>query len=110
MAARFELKRAAGGLFRFNLIAGNNEVILTSETYVAKASAVNGIASVRTNAPVDTRYERRTSRTDQPYFVLRAVNGEILGTSEMYSSSQAMEHGIDAVKRESPDAPLQDLT
>lgn len=37
------------------------EVTLTSERCPAKASAENGIASVRTNTPLDERYDRRTS-------------------------------------------------
>jgi uncharacterized protein YegP (UPF0339 family) len=58
MAARFVLKAAAGGQFMFNLKAGNNEVILTSELYTQKASAEAGIESVRKNAPDDARFER----------------------------------------------------
>jgi uncharacterized protein YegP (UPF0339 family) len=83
---------------------------LTSERYKAKASAENGIASVKANAPDNARYERKTSTTKQEYFVLKAKNGEIIGTSEMYSSTQARETGIEAVKRDAPTAPTQDLT
>lgn len=110
MAAKFELKKAANGQFMFNLKAGNGEVILTSETYVAKAAAKDGIASVRVNAPLDGRYERKTSGKGEPYFVLKAANNETLGRSEMYSSAQAREGGIAAVKRDAPGAPLEDLT
>ena len=110
MAAKFELKKAANGQFMFNLKAGNGEVILTSETYVAKAAAKDGIAAVRVNAPLDARYDRRIATNGQRYFVLNAVNGRVLGTSETYSSAQAMEDGIAAVKRDAPGAPLEDLT
>ena len=110
MAAKFELKKAANGQFMFNLKASNGEVILTSETYVAKAAAVDGTASVRVNAPSDARYARRVATNGQHYFVLKALNGQVLGTSETYSSAQAMEDGIAAVKRDTPDAPLEDLT
>ncbi len=46
----------------FNLRAGNGQVILTSERYTTKAAALNGIESVRTNAPVDDRYEWRVAK------------------------------------------------
>jgi uncharacterized protein YegP (UPF0339 family) len=50
MAGTFELKKAASGQFHFNLKAGNGEIIATSEMYESKASAENGIESVRKNA------------------------------------------------------------
>ncbi len=62
MAGTYELKATANGEFMFNLKAGNGQVILTSERYSAKAGAVNGIESVRTNSPVDDRYERRVAK------------------------------------------------
>ena len=52
MAAKFELKKDAAGKFRFNLKAANGEIIATSEAYERKASALNGIESVRKNAPI----------------------------------------------------------
>lgn len=51
MAAKFELYVDKGGEWRFNLKAGNGEVIASSEGYTAKASALNGIESIRKNAP-----------------------------------------------------------
>jgi uncharacterized protein YegP (UPF0339 family) len=50
MAAKFELKKNAKGQFHFNLKAGNGEIIATSEMYESKASAKNGIESVKKNA------------------------------------------------------------
>jgi uncharacterized protein YegP (UPF0339 family) len=110
MAGKFELKKSSSGQFMFNLKAGNGEIILTSELYKAKSNAENGIASVKKNAPDDNRYERRTSASNQPYFVLKAANGESIGKSEMYSSTAAMENGIASVKRNAPDAQIDDLT
>jgi uncharacterized protein YegP (UPF0339 family) len=51
MAAKFVLKQGSTGKFRFNLVASNGQVIATSETYESKASAINGIESVKRNAP-----------------------------------------------------------
>ncbi len=110
MAAAFELKKTANGEFMFNLKAGNGEIILTSERYTSKGGAENGIESVRTNAPDDARYDRRESKAGEPYFVLKAGNGEIIGQSEMYSSTSACENGIESVKRNAPDAALKDRT
>ena len=110
MESKFEIKRASNGQYHFNLKAGNGAIILSSELYQEKSSAEKGIASVRANATNDSRYERRTAKNDQPYFVLKAANGEIIGKSEMYSSTAAREHGIDSVKRNAHVAGTDDLT
>ena len=97
MAGYFVLKKS-GDQFMFNLKAGNHEVILTSERYVSKKNAEGGIASVRTNSGDDGRYERKTSKAGEPYFVLTAANSQTIGKSEMYSSTSAMEGGIASCK------------
>ena len=51
MAGKFELWVDKGGGWRFNLKASNGQVIATSQGYASKASALNGIESVRSNAP-----------------------------------------------------------
>jgi uncharacterized protein YegP (UPF0339 family) len=110
MPGLFELKNAAGGQFMFNLLAGNNKIILTSENYKEKHSAKEGIESVKVNAPHDARYVRKTATDAEHYFVLKAVNGETIGKSEMYKTKEAMENGVDAVKNDAPTAPTKDLT
>ncbi len=82
----------------FNLKAGNHEIILQSEGYTSTQGAINGINSVQDNCTDDAKYKRKTSKKDEPYFVLTAQNGEIIGVSEMYSSTQMMEKGVDSVK------------
>lgn len=104
MAGKFELKTTSAGKFRFNLKAGNGQIILTSETYESKASAQNGIESVKKNAGDDGRYERKESSHGKPYFVLKAGNGQIIGQSEMYESKASMENGVESVKKNAPDA------
>lgn len=110
MAGKFVLRKTDKGNFVFNLKASNGQVILTSEPYSEKRSALNGIASVRKNAGKDANFERRTASNGQPYFVLKAANTQIIGQSEMYSSKATMENGIEAVMRNAPDAALEDLT
>ena len=99
MSANLQLRQAADGQWYFNLTAENNQIILTSETYTTKTAALNGIESVRANGAVPERFERRQSKDGRDYFVLKAANHEIIGTSEMYSSAPAMENGVQAVMR-----------
>jgi uncharacterized protein len=108
MPGTFELKDASAGQFMFNLKGGNGEIIFTSETYVARAGAMNGIAAVRTNAPLDAQYLKKASSDRQHYFVLKASNGETLGRSEMYTSTSALDRGIASVKANAPTAVVYD--
>lgn len=57
MAGKFELFTDKGGKFRFNLKASNGQIIASSEAYESKAAALNGIESVRKNAPDATLVE-----------------------------------------------------
>lgn len=110
MHSRFVLK-SSGNQYTFKLkTAGNQEIILTSERYTHKSSALEGIAAVRACADSEDRYRRRRSRSGQSYFVLRGYNGKIVGTSAMYSSRSARDAGIAAVRTHAPRARVQDLT
>ena len=100
MAAKFEIKKSSNGQYRFNLKAGNGEVILSSEQYQSKQSAEKGIESVKTNVLNDSRYERKEASNGQSYYVLKAANGEPIGRSETYSSTSAVEGGIDCREAE----------
>ena len=110
MAGKFELKTSNDGQYRFSLKASNGQTILTSELYTEKRGAQSGIESVKRNAPIDERYERKTARSGEPYFVLKANNGQVIGQSETYSSTAAMEGGIESVKKNAPDAAIDDQT
>ncbi|GAP21483.1 YegP family protein [Leptolinea tardivitalis] len=110
MAGKFVVTKTKSGKFMFNLKAGNGQIILTSEQYNEKASALHGIESVKKNAVVDAHYEKKESKNKEPFFVLKAGNGEIIGTSEMYSSVSGMENGIQSVKTNAPDATVDDQT
>ncbi|BEP55610.1 YegP family protein [Variovorax sp. V118] len=107
MSAYFHLK-PSGTQYMFNLKGGNGEVVLTSERYTTKQSAEGGIASVKVNSPHDARYDRRSNSAGSPYFVLKAANGEIIGTSEAYSSTAARDGGIAWVKANAPTAPTRE--
>ena len=108
MAAKFVMTKSSDGKFYFSLKAENGETILTSEGYESKQSAVVGTESVKSNAAQDDRYERKESGSGEPYFVLKAANGEPLARSEMYSSTSAMENGIDSAKKNAASAEIDD--
>lgn len=110
MAGKFVLTKGKSGQFHFTLKASNGQAILSSEHYTTKAAAANGIESVRKNAPEDGRYERKLSKSGAPMFNLKATNGQIIGTSETYSSEAARDAGIESVKKNAPDAKLDDTT
>ncbi len=110
MAGKFELKQGDSGKFSFNLKSGNGQVVLTSQTYASKTSAVEGIESVRKNSADDGRFVRKEASDGSPFFVLTATNGQTIGKSQMYSGESAMENGIDSVRENAPDAKLVDTT
>lgn len=109
MAGKFELKQSTNGKFHFNLKAGNGEIILSSEMYESKGAAENGIESVKKNAASDDSFERKTSANGAPFFTLKAGNGQVIGKSEMYSSTSSMENGINSVKTNAPDAAVVEV-
>ena len=106
---KFEIKKRTNGEFQFNLKAGNGQIILTSEGYSAKDGCKNGIESVKKNAPDDNNYDRKTSSNGKYYFNLKAGNGQIIGSSEMYESASGRDNGIESVKTNAPDATIEDL-
>lgn len=106
----FIIKKRVNGDFQFNLKAGNGEVILTSQGYSSKQGCESGIDSVKTNATSDSQFHKLEAKDDSPYFNLVAGNGEIIGTSEMYSGTSARDNGIDSVKRNAPDATVEDVS
>ncbi|MGB3105267.1 MULTISPECIES: YegP family protein [Sphingobacterium] len=106
---KFEVKTRKNGEFQFNLKAGNGQVILSSEGYTTKANCLNGVESVKKNAQDDNKFDRKTSTNGKHYFNLKATNGQIIGTSEMYESASGMENGIDSVKKNAPDATVEEI-
>lgn len=106
MAGKFEVYKDKAGEFRFRLKAGNGENILGSEGYKAKAGCMNGIESVKKNAPEDKRYERKETSSGKFMFNLKAGNGEVIGTSQSYESESGRDNGIESVKKNAPDAKI----
>jgi len=110
MAGTYALTKNTDGRFLFNLKSDNGEKILTSQSYEAKKGAQEGIESVRRSAALDAQFDRMSSNDEKPYFVLKATNGEVIGTSQQYSSRSAMENGIASVMENAPAATVDDNT
>lgn len=110
MKGYYQLKTTEGGKIHFTLHAGNHEVILSSQLYADKGGAEIGIESTRTNGTHEARYERKLSAKGEPYFLLKAANGQIVGTSEMYGSEASRDNGIRSVVTNCISAIVKDLT
>ncbi len=110
MAGSFELKKAKNGQFHFNLCAGNGQIVMSSEMYVARKSAENGIASVQKNCGMDERYKRLNGKNGKFYFTLVAGNHQVIGQSQMYTTEAARDNGIESVKKSGTSTTVKDLT
>ncbi len=118
MAGKFVISRIDGKL-RFDLKAGNGEMILSSQPYASLASCKKGIESIRTNAikaPVEDqtidgftteknpKFEIYEYRNGDYRFRLKAKNGQLIGSGERYKSKAACQNGIESIKKNSVEA------
>ena len=110
MAGKYILHPAGDSQFHWDLKGANATKILSSQLYAAKAGAETGIRSCRENAVNEARYERLVSKDSRPYFVLKAANGETIGTSQMYSSESARDQGIASCIENGPTGAIHDAT
>jgi len=95
----FEIYKDNAGEFRFRLKAGNGQNILASEGYTSKDACENGIASVKENAQIPERFALEQSENGQWHFNLTAGNHQVIGTSQMYDSKEAAQHGMESVAK-----------
>ena len=118
---KFVIYERENGL-RFHLKAANGETIATSELYTTHASMQSGIRSVRKNAPIaklEDLTEHQRGRVTNPRFQifrdkagcyrfnLYARNGQIVVSSQAYTSHEACLTGIDSVRSNAPVAELE---
>lgn len=106
----YHVAKSINGQFFWSLRAANGERILQSEMYTTKGAALGGIASCKENSADDARYIRKEAKNGEPYFVLHAGNNQVIGASEMYSSPQALEVGIESCKMNGPKSGTKDET
>ena len=109
MAAKFELYSDKSGEFRFRLKAGNGETILSSEGYKRRASATNGIESVKKNAGNEARYENKDTKGGKYMFNLKAANGQVIGSSQSYKSESGRDNGVESVMKNAPGAKVDEV-
>jgi uncharacterized protein YegP (UPF0339 family) len=104
----FELKQS-GDKYHFVLKAGNGQVILSSQMYASKSSAMNGIESVKKNCGDDKCFEKKTAKNGKFHFNLKSTNGQIVGSSQMYAAENGMNNGIESVKKNAPGAKVKEV-
>jgi uncharacterized protein YegP (UPF0339 family) len=71
---------------------------------------MNGIESVRKNATVDERFEKKTASNGKFHFNLKSTNGQVVGSSQMYETEASCNNGIASVQKNAPDAAIVDET
>ncbi|HAE14496.1 MAG: YegP family protein [Chitinophagales bacterium] len=101
---KFVVSTRANGEIQFNLKADNGQVILSSEGYKSKDACMNGIESVRKNSATEARFEKLTAKNGKFYFNLKATNGQVIGSSQMYEAEASRDNGIASVMKNAPDA------
>lgn len=117
---KFVIRKTNTGV-KFDLKAGNGEVIATSEVYSSDAACKNGIASVQKNAPTaavenqtvegyttekNPKFEVYTDKAGEFRFRLKATNGQIIAVSEGYKAMAGCMNGIESVKKNAADSPI----
>ncbi|HPT15630.1 MAG TPA: YegP family protein [Bacteroidales bacterium] len=107
---KFVVTTRKNGEFQFNLVAGNGQVILSSEGYSTKAACLNGVESVKKNSQEMARFDKKTTESGAFRFNLKATNGQVIGVSQNYTTEAACNNGIESVMKNAPDAVISDET
>lgn len=118
---KFVIKEVASGV-KFDLKAGNGEVIATSEVYTTEAACKKGIESVMKNAPVagvedqtadevvavkNPKFEVYQDKAGEFRFRLKATNGQVIATGEGYKAKNSCLNGVESVKKNVVDAKIE---
>ncbi len=107
---KFVITTRKNGEFQYNLKADSGRVILGSEGYSTKAALKNAIRSAQRLAQNEKNFQRMTAKNGKYYFNLRAENGQVIGSSEMYESEAGREHGVVSVMNHSQTDVIEDKT
>lgn len=100
MAGWYELRTSDDGTWNFILKATTGHVLLRSEHYSSRPAAKLGITAVKANCQIAERYERKRTADERYYFILKAANDEVIGTSQPYRAGAALAIAIANVKAE----------
>lgn len=116
---KFVMKVSDSGA-RFNLLAGNGQVIAVSQQYSDENACLTGIESVRSSCtgPVEDqtvenfevlanpKFEVYLDKAGEYRFRLKASNGQIVATGEGYKQMSGCLSGIESVRKNAVDAEL----
>ena len=106
----FEIYRDKSGEYRFRLRGADERVLLKSEGYKSRKNALNGVASVRKNAPNAARYQPQMASSGKAHFNLKAGNHQVIASSSLFASEKEMEKTIELVQTLAKASELIDLT
>ncbi len=95
--ARVEIALGATNQYHFNFHAANGQIVLTSESYTTEAAAIDGAMSVQDNGANAANYKVLEASGGTYYFNLIATNGQVIGTSQQYSTKADATRGVNAV-------------
>ena len=95
--ARAQVDVGGTSQYRFNIFASNGEIVLSSEQYTTAAAAWNGAFAVQDAATTASNFSILQATDGRFYFNLTAQNGQIVGTSQMYTTKAAAQAGIASV-------------
>ena len=102
-------KSQAASPFSFSFVDDNGKVVVKSENYSQKASAKNGIESVRKNSQLDARYVLKVSKNGKYFFNVKASNGQIVATSTLFATEADRAKAIELLKSKAPTAPVEEV-
>jgi uncharacterized protein YegP (UPF0339 family) len=69
---------------------------------------MNGIESVKKNSQDMARFDKKVAKNGMHHFNLKSTNGQIVGSSQMYSSEDGCDNGITSVQKNAADAEVVD--
>jgi uncharacterized protein YegP (UPF0339 family) len=96
-AGTFETFVGIDGKHYFHLLSPNGEKVLQSQAYSSRSGAEKGVESVRKNAVDAKNFDQLTASNGEHYFNLVAQNGEIIGSSELYTTASSAKKAITSV-------------
>lgn len=118
---KFVINTTASG-FTFHLKSSNGETIATSQVYKSEDNCINGVESVRRNSSeaksedqtvegfrtvTNPKFEIYADKAGEFRFRLTARNGEVIASSEGYKSKASCLKGVESVRKNAPDAKVE---
>ena len=107
--AKFIVKKRENGDYQFSLTADNGQIILNSQGYSNKATCLNGITSVKNNSQSPSNFESKEATNGKLFFNLKASNGQVIGSSQMYADEGGRTNGIASVIKNAHNAEIEDV-